>query len=438
MESNNLNRNNPNTLIFIILSITIFSSCNQSKSIQIGFKNPNPVEMNDQVIVVSRNIFEKSTKTDLEDFFPVPASRFQTLPVQYDDLDGDGKWDELAFKTSFNPEEKKSIEFSFEKKESQNEDFESSTNVHFGVKPAENKPAQPVDYYVLIGNDLPWHDEYYPFQMDGPAWENEKVGFRLYFDGRNPKDVFAKRQPDLVLENVGLDSLGNPVDNYHVLEDWGRDVLQVGNSLGAGGLAMLKNDSLHRLGIIRGAAQDVVDSTVFELSNSGPVRGIFSLTYYGWQVGNEKIDVKEIISINSGEFCYHSRVIPFGSDKKTTLVTGMANLNNDNPLQVIETDSELTLLTHDKQTYEKEYFMGMALSAEKRNGTGYNQATASGPGVVSSYYISQPLHPNQEWEYTFYACCELADPKFKNPEYFKNYIQKELDKKDIEIQLKKQ
>jgi hypothetical protein len=438
MKSKNLNRTRTNTLILIILVITIFSSCNHKKSIQIDFKNPNAVEMDKQIVVVSRKIFEERIETNLENLFPVPSSRFQTLPVQYDDLNGDGKWDEIAFLTSFNPEEKKSIEFALVNDYNQTEDFKSSTNIHFGVKPAENKPAQPVEHYVLEGNNLPSDDEFYPFQMDGPAWENDKVGFRLYFDGRNAKDIFAKRQPDLVLENVGLDSLGNPVDNYHVLEDWGRDVLQVGNSLGAGGLAMLKNDSLHRLGIIRGAAQNVVDSTVFELINPGPVRGIFSLTYYGWQVGNEKIDLKEIISINTGEYCYHSRVILFGSDKKTTLVTGMANLNNDNPLQVIETDSQLYLLTHDKQTYEKEYFMGMALSAEKSTDTGYNQATDSGPGVVSSYYISQQLQPNQEWEYTFYAFCELADPKFRNHEYFKNYIQKELEKKDIEIQLKKQ
>ncbi len=350
-------------------------------------------------------------------------------------MNGDGNWDEIAFRVSFNPEEIKSIEFTIAHEDIHNEDFESSTNVHFGVKPAVDAPAQPVKHYVLKGNDLPWDDAYYPFQMDGPAWENDKVGFRLYFDGRNAKDVFAKRQPELVLENIGLDSLGNPVDNYHVLEDWGRDGLQVGNSLGAGGLAMLKNNSLHRLGIIRGAAQDVVDSTVFELINSGPVRGIFSLTYYGWQVGSEKIDLTEIISINSGEYCYHSKVILFNSGKKSTLVTGMSNLNNDSPLQVVETDTELTLLTHDKQTYEKEFFMGLALSAKKNTGTGYNQATDSGPGVVSSYYISQPLQPGEKWEYTFYACCELADPKFKNPEYFRNFIQQELEKKEIEIQL---
>jgi len=435
MKSKSLNRTKTKSLIYIILVIIIFSSCNHSKSIQIDFNNPNPVEMDDQVVVVTRKIFEERIGNDLENLFPLPASRFQTLPVQYDDLDGDGKWDEVAFLTSFNPEEKKSIEFALENEVNQTEDFKSFTNIHFGAKPAADKPAQPVDYFVLNGNDLPWDDEYYPFQMDGPAWENDKVGFRLYFDGRNAKDIFAKRKPELVLENIGLDSLGNPVDNYHVLEDWGRDVLQVGNSLGAGGLAMLKNDSLHRLGIIRGAEQDVVDSTVFRLINKGPVRAIFSLTYHGWQVENEKIDLQEIISINTGEFCFHSKVIPINPGKRITLVSGMSNLNNDKPLQVIETDSKLTLLTHDKQSYEKEYFLGMALSAEKASETAYNQATDSGQGVVSSYYISQSVKPNQKWEYTFYACCELADPKFRNQEFFKNFIQKELEKKDIEIQL---
>lgn len=60
----------------------------------------------------------------------------------------------------------------------------------------------------------------------------------------------------------------------------------------------------------------------------------------------------------------------------------MAKLDNDNPIQVIETDTKLTLLTHDRQTYGKEYFPGMALSAQKNYGTSYNQATGSGLGVL--------------------------------------------------------
>ena len=83
--------------------------------------------------------------------------------------------------------------------------------------------------------------------------ENDKVGFRLYLDGRNAKDIYGKRTSELVLKDIGLDESGTPVDNYHVLRDWGRDILQVGNSLGAGGLALFENDSLHRLGIICGA-----------------------------------------------------------------------------------------------------------------------------------------------------------------------------------------
>ena len=30
------------------------------------------------------------------------------------------------------------------------------------------------------------------YQMEGPAWENENVGFRLYFDERNAIDIFGK------------------------------------------------------------------------------------------------------------------------------------------------------------------------------------------------------------------------------------------------------
>ncbi len=76
MKSKNVNRPKTKSLIYIILTIIVFTSCNQSRSIQIDFINPNTVKMDKQVVVVSRKIFEERIETNLEDFIPVPASRF--------------------------------------------------------------------------------------------------------------------------------------------------------------------------------------------------------------------------------------------------------------------------------------------------------------------------------------------------------------------------
>ena len=59
------------------------------------------------------------------------------------------------------------------------------------------------------------------------------MGFRHYFDGRNCRDVFGKRIPDLVLDTVGIRPDGTPGDTYHVLRPWGRDIMSAANSFGA-------------------------------------------------------------------------------------------------------------------------------------------------------------------------------------------------------------
>ena len=81
-------------------------------------------------------------------------------------------------------------------------------------------------------------------QGESVTWENDKFGFRVYFDCRNAKDLFGKLKPVMIADKVHTPEMGS----YHELADWGMDVLHCGSSPGAGGLAMLENDSLFRLG----------------------------------------------------------------------------------------------------------------------------------------------------------------------------------------------
>ncbi len=42
------------------------------------------------------------------------------------------------------------------------------------------------------------------YQMEGPAWENDLVGFRNYLDQRNGMDIFGKIESRMVLDSVGV------------------------------------------------------------------------------------------------------------------------------------------------------------------------------------------------------------------------------------------
>ena len=44
-------------------------------------------------------------------------------------------------------------------------------------------------------------------RYEGPGWESDKVGYRLYLDWRNATDIFGKKTDDLVLQGVGLGRL---------------------------------------------------------------------------------------------------------------------------------------------------------------------------------------------------------------------------------------
>lgn len=87
---------------------------------------------------------------------------------------------------------------------------------------------------------------------EGPGWESDKVGFRVYLDGRNALDIFGKTTSDMVLANVGRG------DDYHAMADWGMDILKVGNSLGAGGFGVFENGEARQIGPAANYKADVV------------------------------------------------------------------------------------------------------------------------------------------------------------------------------------
>jgi hypothetical protein len=139
-----------------------------------------------------------------------------------------------------------------------------------GVRDAEGKFQQgvltPVSRLLLppghtVGNRL--------LKYEGPGWESELVGYRIYFDQRSAIDIFGKTKKQLVLSRVGLDG-----DDYHALSDWGMDVLKVGTSLGIGGVGLWDKNALEGVNVFADAEAQVRNSEV--------ASGI-DLHYRGWK-----------------------------------------------------------------------------------------------------------------------------------------------------------
>src|SRR5687767_6647263 len=88
--------------------LLVLASCQSTKSLKpFEFENSSKEALADQLIVLKRTAIEEQTGT-------IAAGKYITMKkptgvpvvIQFDDLNGDGQWDEAAFLYSFGPNEK--------------------------------------------------------------------------------------------------------------------------------------------------------------------------------------------------------------------------------------------------------------------------------------------------------------------------------------------
>jgi hypothetical protein len=227
------------------------------------------------------------------------------LPTQNDDLDLDGKWDELAFVVDMKANSEKNLNL---KLVDVLNVFPAKTNVRFGYKKPPFNEVKSEERLKTHTNTITQAK----FQMEGPAWENDKVGFRNYFDLRNRHDIFGKISPKMALDGAGIKD-----QNYHKLDWWGLDILKVGNSLGAGSVALLIDNKTYEISISETAS--------YRLISEGPVRAIFELTYNQVKVKDRTYNIKNRISISAGDYYYKSEVIIDKIHGDEIILTGVVN-----------------------------------------------------------------------------------------------------------------
>lgn len=266
------------------------------------------------------------------------------------------------------------------------------------------------------------------YQSEGPVWENDKVGFRLYLDVRNAKDIFGKTTSNIVLDTVGTHG-----DKYYHQFDpnWGMDILKVGASLGAGSIALhIKNnkgvDTLVRLG---GTG---IEQTSYELVRNKRDEAIFRLHYKNWKLLGRTYQVTEEIRMEPGKYYYESKVTVSGLKGDERLVTGIVNFKAPESFQFSQGNKGI-LYTHDKQADDGSH-LGMAVMTDQKNDPKYGATPNTGSGIVNSYTLSMAIQNNEPVIFRFYAGWEQTDKQFTDKKYFENFLQREAvewsDKKE--------
>src|SRR5690606_30879094 len=122
-----------------------------------------------------------------------------------------------------------------------------------------------------------------------------------------------------------------------------------------------------------------VDSTFFQIVSEGPVRSIINYQYHNWKTLDRNYAVEETSSIWPGMYAYKNEVSFSDLEGDETLLIGLVNSNTSNPLsEFVIDDRWVVLWTHDKQTYEKEWYLGLALILPKDVYQDYMEAPKTG------------------------------------------------------------
>ncbi|MFC2091095.1 DUF4861 family protein [Bacteroidota bacterium] len=211
-----------------LLLAGILASCNTAPKNSLILVNPSELYREDAGIVITPDALASMAQEDANLLPAVKDLTGNYIPSQADDLDGDGKWDELFVLTDVGGLIEKEIQIVF-LEAADYPKFDVRTNIRFAKKDENYKEMTHAVREKHATNTITQE----VWQMEGIAWENDKVGFRNYFDRRNGMDIFGKVTGKMVLDEVGYKN--NP--SYHEFNSkWGVDVLKVGNSLGAGSI----------------------------------------------------------------------------------------------------------------------------------------------------------------------------------------------------------
>ena len=195
--------------------------------------------------------------------------------------------------------------------------------------------GNPSEYQSLV------FGKHYPDKDDDFAWENDKVGFRMYghkLDVASGYDIFCKRGTNLpVLETLYANEVygSDAWKRYHELEavseeeafrfkmdtlsfhvdrGYGMDVYAVGPTLGAGIAALIENDEI---------AYPRCYET-YEIVENGPLRITIKFTFRPLSCGDDT-DIVEtrVITLDAGSRLNRTTVSYTGMDSDKEIVAGI-------------------------------------------------------------------------------------------------------------------
>ena len=250
----------------------------------------------------------------------VVDSRGEEQPCQLDDLDNDGRYECLSFIVA-EIGGKKTLDYSVTlSNEGQPRAYTPQVYAEMMLTNKKIKSSNKQDLYISSLTVYNGTNPYWMLHHHGPAFENDMVAYRIYFDERQTVDIYGKYRRGLELRDTQFYP-----DSLQKATGYGDDVLWVGKTFGVGAMRGWNKGAMQML-------QDVESRTLSVVSR-GPLRTVVKVVDKGWNprypdtcTHDERIDMTTYYTLYAGRRDCQVDILFSRDASRLQLSTGLVNV----------------------------------------------------------------------------------------------------------------
>ena len=297
--------------LFLPLVVLVACSGNKEKTWDVVVANPTDDDQTDRPVVVNLGD-ELSSKFRLASAVVMRGD--EEIPCQWDDLDDDGRADELVFTATLKAGATDTFHITCR---NYGEQTAYTPRVRAFLKLWDQKFQYPEITSITFKGSAPALDTYNAIYGHGAQWESELVGFRVYMDHRQSIDIYGKPYPQLVLDETHF---------YSTREDIaagkGCDILFAGQSVGAASFRGYVEEQPTYVDSVRTRGQRIIAD--------GPVRCIVEVTDQDWAYQGHLLQMRQRYTLYAGHRDVQVDIDLMGETDDDLFCTGVQKLEFQN------------------------------------------------------------------------------------------------------------
>lgn len=243
------------------------------------------------------------------------------MPYQLDDIDQDGRNDELFLLLDLPANAQKQLTIDLSSKEAET-DFTPLTNAY--IKLNDKNKKHPKITAISFPGDVDTKETYNSIYGHGAILEGLYNAIRVYMDNRQSIDLYTKNQPQLELDTTGFYTT-----REQMAQGYGRDVLWAGKSVAMGSFRGYQNGEPTTIDTVASRSQRII--------TTGPLRSIIELQDKDWVYNGRPLQMTQRYTIYGNHRDIDVDIDIKGAPANTIYSTGVQKLETDN-VGFIQTD----------------------------------------------------------------------------------------------------